>query len=221
GAERLREETRRIWSDKFGLRILEGYGTTETAPVLAANTPMHFKAGSVGRLLPAIRRRLEPVPGIERGGRLIVAGPNVMMGYLRVENPGVIEPPPEGWYDTGDIVDIDGDGFVTIQGRAKRFAKIAGEMVSLTAVETQAGLAWPNFQHAAVALPDPRKGERIVLVSTCRAADVSGFLAFARDRGIAEVMIPKTVLIVGQLPVLGTGKTDYVAVKKLAEAAAD
>ncbi len=107
GAERVREETRRAWSEKFGLRILEGYGATETAPALATNTPMHFRAGTVGRLLPGIDWRLEPVAGIEDGGRLVVSGPNVMLGYLRAEAPGRLEPPAGGSYDTGDIVSVD------------------------------------------------------------------------------------------------------------------
>ena len=128
----------------FKKPIFEGYGVTETAPVLALNTWGHAREGSVGRLLPGIEFRLEPVPGIDEGGRLWVRGPNVMLGYLRAEAPGVLEPPPDGWYDTGDIVSIDTDGFVTIKGRAKRFAKIGGEMVSLAAAEALADAVWKD-----------------------------------------------------------------------------
>ena len=165
GAERVSEETRRVWSERFGLRILEGYGATETAPVIAFNTPMHVRAGTVGRLMPGIEHRLDPVPGIDEGGRLLVKGPNVMLGYFRDTAPGVLEPVADGWYDTGDIVAIDADGFVAIKGRAKRFAKIAGEMVSLGAVEDLAARASPSFRHAALARPDARKGEAVVLAS--------------------------------------------------------
>jgi acyl-[acyl-carrier-protein]-phospholipid O-acyltransferase/long-chain-fatty-acid--[acyl-carrier-protein] ligase len=150
GAERVKPETRRVWFERFGIRILEGYGATETSPALAVNTPMHFKAGTVGRLLPGIQHRLERIEGIDASGRLFVRGPNVMLGYLRAENPGVLQPPADGWYDTGDIVDIDADGFVTIKGRAKRFAKVAGEMVPLGAVEDLVSKVWPEETHAVV-----------------------------------------------------------------------
>lgn len=201
---------------KFGLRILEGYGATETSPVLATNTPMHFRAGTVGRFLPGIAHRLVPVPGIERGGRLLVSGPNVMMGYLHAENPGELEPVKDGWYDTGDIVEIDETGFVTIAGRAKRFAKIAGEMVSLTTVENNAAAAWPDFQHAAVSIEDERKGEQVILVTDYPNADRETLLRKAQELGFSEIMVPRTVMVTDSVPLLGTGKIDYVAVRHLA-----
>ncbi|MCK8784155.1 acyl-[ACP]--phospholipid O-acyltransferase [Roseomonas sp. NAR14] len=216
GAERLREETRRLFADRFGKGILEGYGATETSPVIAINTPKAAKAGTVGRLLPGIEARLEAVPGIEEGGRLVVHGPNVMLGYLRPEAPGTLEPPPGGWYDTGDIVSIDAEGFVRILGRAKRFAKIAGEMVSMAAAEALAGEVWPEALHAVVSLPDARKGERLLLMTTQRDATPAALLARARERGVPELGVPREVRVIERMPLLGTGKTDYPAVQRLA-----
>ncbi|MGE5516789.1 MAG: acyl-[ACP]--phospholipid O-acyltransferase [Bacteroidota bacterium] len=218
GAERVKDETRRVWMEKFGLRLLEGYGATETAPVLAVNTPMHFRAGTVGRLLPGLQHRLEPVPGVDAGGRLWVKGPNVMLGYYRAEKPGVLEPPAEGWYDTGDIVDVDELGYVRILGRAKRFAKIAGEMVSLGKVEGEVSARWPDGQHAVVAVADDRKGEQLVLVTDRAEVTREAVLAHFRAQRLAELLAPKAVLKVDRVPLLATGKADYVAVKALAEA---
>jgi acyl-[acyl-carrier-protein]-phospholipid O-acyltransferase / long-chain-fatty-acid--[acyl-carrier-protein] ligase len=211
GAEPVKEATRRAYMEKFGLRILEGYGVTETAPVLAINTPMFNKFGTVGRLMPGMEARLEPVPGIEEGGRLYVRGPNVMLGYVRAENPGVIERPPEGWHDTGDIVTIDAEGFIAIKGRAKRFAKIGGEMISLAAVEALAAELWPDAMSGVATVPDARKGERLVLVTTKTDPRRSDLLAFARARGASEMMVPTEVLALDKLPLLGSGKIDNIA----------
>jgi len=214
GAEPVREETRKIWSERFGKRILEGYGVTECSPVIAVNTPMHFRAGTVGRILPLVEHRLEPVPGIDGGGRLFVRGPNVMAGYL---HGGAIEAPPEGWYDTGDIVAIDSEGFVTIVGRAKRFAKLGGEMVSLAAAERLAEMAVPETRHAVVSLPDSRRGERLVLVTEAHDFDRNRLLGAAHQLGLPEIAVPREVVEIDQMPLLGTGKTDYAAVTRLAQ----
>jgi acyl-[acyl-carrier-protein]-phospholipid O-acyltransferase/long-chain-fatty-acid--[acyl-carrier-protein] ligase len=216
GAERVKAETRRTWFEKFGIRILEGYGATETSPAIAVNTPMHFRAGTVGRLLPGIAHRLDEVPGIADGARLVVRGPNVMLGYLRAERPGLLEPPAEGWYDTGDIVAIDPDGFVTIKGRAKRFAKVAGEMVPLGAVEEFVAKVWPQAAHAVVAIPDEKRGEQVVLVTDFKEAARAALIAAAREAGVPEMFVPRAIVKVAQVPVLGTGKTDYVTAGQLA-----
>jgi acyl-[acyl-carrier-protein]-phospholipid O-acyltransferase/long-chain-fatty-acid--[acyl-carrier-protein] ligase len=215
GAERVRDETKRLFFERFGARILEGYGATETAPVLAMNTAMHCRAGTVGRFLPGIESRIVPVPGVENGGRLFVRGANVMLGYMRATAPGEIETLEDGWYDTGDIVDIDAEGHVAIKGRAKRFCKIAGEMVSMTAAEGLIASLWPDEQHAVISLPDVRKGERLLLVTTRQTANVSTILSHARDRGVSEIMVPRDLMIVESLPLLGTGKLDYPAIQKL------
>lgn len=213
GAEPVRKETREIWAERFGKRILEGYGVTECSPVIAFNTPMHYRAGSVGRFLPLIEHRLEPVPGIDDGGRLFVRGPNVMAGYLR---GGEIEQPAGGWYDTGDIVTVDGDGFVTIVGRVKRFAKIGGEMISLAAAERIVETAVPEIRHAVVALPDSRRGEKLILVTEARGVDRNRLLEAAHRLGLPEITVPREVIEIECLPLLGTGKTDYPAVARLA-----
>jgi acyl-[acyl-carrier-protein]-phospholipid O-acyltransferase / long-chain-fatty-acid--[acyl-carrier-protein] ligase len=220
GAEAVKDRTRQIYSDRFGVRILEGYGVTETSPVLALNSLIACKSGSVGRLAPLMQSRLEPVPGIDEGGRLFVKGPNVMLGYLRVENPGVLEVPPEGWHDTGDIVTIDAEGFITIRGRAKRFAKIAGEMVSLSAVEAIAAAAFPSTICIAVALPDARKGERVVLLTTDSKVRRDEFQRTAKSKGAPELITPSDIVLVDKLPLLGSGKPDYVAALALAKSRA-
>ncbi len=217
GAEKLQEETRQMWMHKFGIRILEGYGTTETSPVLACNSPMHFKEGTVGRLLPNIEYQLKPVEGIAEGGRLLVRGANVMKGYLLHDQPGVLQPPHDGWYDTGDIVRLDEDGFVYIQGRAKRFAKIAGEMVSLTAVEAMAKQCWADFEHVALAFPDAHKGEQLVLLTTMKNAPRKELLHYAKEHGMHELQVPRTFLYITDIPLMGTGKVDYPTAKVLAE----
>ncbi len=215
GAEPVRAETRRIWRERFGAEILEGFGMTEAAPVVAVNSATHGRDGSVGRLLPGMRMRIEPVDGIEGAGRLWLTGPNVMLGYLTADKPGELQPLEGGWHDSGDIVSVDREGFVEIRGRAKRFAKLAGEMVSLGAVELIAEDLWPDEQHAALAVPDKRKGERIVLLTTKVRPDKSKLAKHAKSAGAAELTIPSEIIKIGEMPLLGSGKTDYVSAQKL------
>jgi acyl-[acyl-carrier-protein]-phospholipid O-acyltransferase/long-chain-fatty-acid--[acyl-carrier-protein] ligase len=221
GAEKLQDDTRTLWAEKFGIRVFEGYGATETSPVLSMNTPMDYRRGTVGRFLPGIEWHLEPVPGVEEGGRLMVRGPNVMLGHLLVARPAELVPPETergaGWYDTGDIVVVDAEGFVHIRGRAKRFAKIGGEMVSLAAVEELAGRTWPTAEHAVVSLPDAQKGEQLVLLTTQPEAGRADLLVRAKADGLSEINVPKRIFALQKLPLLGTGKTDYTAARRLAE----
>lgn len=213
GAEKLRQETDKLWMKKFGIRIFEGYGATEASPVLATNTPMQYKQDTVGRLLPDIRYRLEAVEGIQTGSRFFVSGPNIMLGYIFSNNPGKITPLIDGWHDTGDIVEMDEEGYITIKGRAKRFAKIAGEMVSLTAIEEEIYRLWPTYIHAIVSQPDPRKGEQVVLVTNYQTALLSDILSHFKQHGFSEIGLPRKIIILQKLPMLGSGKVDYQALK--------
>jgi acyl-[acyl-carrier-protein]-phospholipid O-acyltransferase/long-chain-fatty-acid--[acyl-carrier-protein] ligase len=217
GAEKVREETHNLILERFGdVPVLEGYGATEASPVIAVNKPTDNRRGTVGGLLPGMEARLEPVEGIPGGGKLYVRGPNVMAGYLTAG--GAIEPPVDGWHDTGDVVSITEDGWVKIKGRVKRFAKVGGEMVSLTAAEDLACAVWPDDRHAVIALPDPKKGERLILVTDRRDADPSPLIAHAQSIGAPEIAVPRKIIRVPEIPVLGTGKTDYVALQRIVDA---
>jgi acyl-[acyl-carrier-protein]-phospholipid O-acyltransferase / long-chain-fatty-acid--[acyl-carrier-protein] ligase len=213
GAEKLRDATRALYNDKFGIRILEGYGVTEAAPVVAVNTPMHYQHGSVGRILPSMNTRIEPVEGITEGGRLLLSGPNIMLGYLKSDKPGVLQP-AEAWYDTGDIVSIDDEGFIRILGRAKRFAKLGGEMVSLSAIESMVQDCWPKHLHAVISIHDDKKGEQLLLISENPDATVPVLISYAKKHGFPELMVPKKIIHQKELPVLGAGKVDYVTLQQ-------
>jgi acyl-[acyl-carrier-protein]-phospholipid O-acyltransferase/long-chain-fatty-acid--[acyl-carrier-protein] ligase len=221
GAEKLTDEVRRMYSDKFGVRIIEAYGATECSPGISANTPMMSKNGTVGQILPGMEWKLESVPGIDEGALLHVKGPNVMLGYWRESNPGVLEPPSSvfgpGWYPTGDIVSIDQDGFVKILGRVKRFAKVAGEMISLEMVEKIAEHASPKLAHASTTLPDPKRGESIILVTQDRNLKRDMLQAAARELGAPDLAVPRQIVHVDKVPLLGSGKKDYPAVKAIVE----
>lgn len=217
GAEKLSESTRQLWFEKFGLRILEGYGATEAAPALAANTPMAHRPGTVGQFLPGIQHQLQPVEGINEGGLLFVSGPNVMMGYYRYEKPGVLQHTEsmlgKDWYETGDIVSVDTEGFVKIVGRIKRFAKIAGEMISLETVEKLAHHANPDKNHAAITKEDEERGEQLILFTTDKNLSREALIKAAKELKLPELAVPKKILVIPEMPLLGSGKPDYMKLK--------
>jgi acyl-[acyl-carrier-protein]-phospholipid O-acyltransferase/long-chain-fatty-acid--[acyl-carrier-protein] ligase len=221
GGEKLASEVARVWVEKFGLRILEGYGCTECAPVISLATPSAYRCGTVGRFLPGIEHRVEPVKGIEKGGVLHLRGPNLMLGHYLQDQPGVVEPCRSaigpGWYDTGDIVEVDDDGFVIVHGRMRRFAKIAGEMVSLDHIEQVARAASPGHFHAAVLTVEEYGGESTVLFTTDPALDRIMLQKAARALGSRDLAVARQIMRVRELPVLRSGKTDYVRLGKMAE----
>lgn len=223
GAEKLSISVKQTWQEKFGIRILEGYGATECAPVISINVPMDYKENTLGKLLPGINAKLEPVEGIEKGGRLMVKGGNIMKGYLFYGNPGVLNQAElelnDGWYDTGDIVAIDEDGFLTIEGRAKRFAKIAGEMVALETAERIFNEAYPDYQHAAVTREDQSKGEAIVIYTTLAETERKVLVETARKLGLPELAISRDVRYIKELPRLGSGKINYRILTDMTSAA--
>jgi acyl-[acyl-carrier-protein]-phospholipid O-acyltransferase/long-chain-fatty-acid--[acyl-carrier-protein] ligase len=221
GAEKLKPNTRNTWLDKFGIRILEGYGVTEASPIVSLNTPMHHKKGTVGRLMPKIEYFIQPVEGISEGGRLCVKGPNIMLGYMRSTNPGVIEPTKvnnlgDGWHDTGDIVSVDDERYIKILGREKRFAKIGGEMISLALVEEIVSVVDDTSIHASICIDDDRKGEQIILFTTSDNITREKISKAIKIRGSSELFIPKVIIKVKELPVLSTGKLNYREILQMA-----
>ena len=218
GGEAAKADTRSMWMEHSGVRMMEAYGSTECSPVMTANNGIFNKFGSIGKLLPGMQYKIEPVDGIETGGELCVKGPNVMLGYYMPDNPGVLVPPADGWYHTGDVVDLDEIGFFTIKDRIKRFAKIGGEMVSLNAVQDMVIDATKNmegdFNYGVVAVPHESKGEQIVLVTNNQDV-TSGLLhEFVKANGMSELYLPRVILYHDKLPVFATGKSDNVTLKK-------
>ncbi len=221
GAEKLSEETRRLWQDKFGIRILEGYGATECSPVISVNTPFAHRPGSVGKFLPGIEWKVVPAPGIEEGGELHVRGDNVMLGYWRHTAPRKLEPPSSslgpGWYATGDVVTVDEDGYLFIRDRLRRFAKVAGEMIPLEVTERIAAEVSPRYRSAATAVARPGRGDVIVLFTCDPEVDRSVLAGAAKRLGLPELALPRRIVHLDRLPLLATGKPDYVQLKAMAE----
>ncbi|UTC24258.1 MFS transporter [Candidatus Comchoanobacter bicostacola] len=209
GGEKLQTDTYDSWLTQRGILILEGYGATEGAPVFSVNTTMHFKPGTVGRLLPGIEYRFNPFPGVTNGGELCVRGENIMLGYLYHDTPGKITPLPNGWYDTGDVVKVDEQGYLTIVDRVKRFAKVSGEMISLSAIENEVAICWPDQRHGVISIQDTRRGEKLVLVTEKQDANRSELAKKLKENGVSPLAVPSQIETIKQIPLLGTGKIDY------------
>ncbi len=220
GAEKLKAETFNLCCEKMGKRLLDGYGATECSPLISVGSDIYYKRGTVGRLIPGMEYRLDPVEGIKEGGELVLKGGNIMLGYLRESNPGVIEAPKDGWYHTGDIVTVDERGFIEIKGRAKRFAKIAGEMVSLTAIEEALKNLWPSYMHAALRVPDPKRGEQLFIYTTKENPSLEDVKQSFKAQGLSELWVPKHIKYIPEIILTGSGKFDYVKMEEMAKAEA-
>ena len=218
GAEAVKPDTRNLWGERLGVSVKEAYGSTECSPVVTANNRIFNRFGSIGKLLPKIQHKIVPVDGIKNGGELWVKGPNVMMGYIHPDNPGVLEPLKDGWYHTGDVVEIDEIGFVYIRDRIKRFAKVGGEMVSLNAVHETVVKAFEadgvEWAYGIVAVPHETKGEQIVLATNNKKATNDRLHAYIKQNGLPELYLPRVIVYRDSLPVFATGKADNVTLKK-------
>ena len=227
GAEAVKADTRDMWMERLGIRVMEAYGSTECSPVVTANNRIFNRFGSIGKLLPAMEYKIQPIDGIEKGGELVVRGPNVMLGYILPSQPGVLQPLEDGWYHTGDVVEIDEIGFIYIKDRIKRFAKIGGEMVSLNAVDNMVRKAyeWMSpqdksedngemFSYGVVAIPHESKGEQIVLVTNNRMVTQEVLHSYIKNNGMSELYLPRIILFRDKLPMFATGKADNVTLKK-------
>ena len=217
-AEAVKLDTRDMFMERMGVRIMEAYGITECGPFVAANNHVYSRFGSIGRIIPAMEYKIEPVPGIEKGGELVLKGPNVMLGYIMPDNPGKIVSLEGGWYHTGDVVEVDELGYFYIKDRIKRFAKIGGEMVSLNAVQDMVIKAYewmgPDFRYGVVSVPHPSKGEQIVLVTNNKQVTIDVLQDYIRNNGMSELFLPRTILYHETIPAFLTGKTDNVTLKK-------
>ena len=218
GGEAAKSDTRSMWMEHSGVRMMEAYGATECSPVMTANNGIFNKFGSIGKIMPGMQFKILPVDGIENGGELCVKGPNVMQGYYMPTNPGVLVPPEDGWYHTGDVVEMDEIGFFTIKDRIKRFAKIGGEMVSLNAVHDMVVDATKNmegeYSYGVVSIPHESKGEQIVLVTNNEKVTSAMLHEYVKNNGMSELYLPRVILYHEKLPVFATGKADNVTLKK-------
>lgn len=221
GAEALSDAVFEKYAKIYGVRVMSGYGATECSPVVTMNSALQHEYGTVGKVLSGIEYKLAPVAGIDGKdgtvGRLFVKGKNVMKGYLKNDKANhkyLVE--DEGWYDTGDIAEVTPGGYLKIVGRLKRFSKISGEMVSLTAVEDAlTGIFGERKTAVIIAVEDERKGEKLVLVTNEKGADLKSVRERVRGKGLPDLACPREIIYMKDIPKLGTGKVDYVKLREL------
>jgi len=234
GAEKLRPAVAGAFARQFGVRPLEGYGATELSPVVSLNVPdvevagvaqTGTREGSVGHPLPGVAVRVvDPETGgaLPEGaaGMLLVKGPNVMRGYLG-DPETTAQVLREGWYETGDIASLDGDGFIHILDRVSRYSKIGGEMVPHLAVEETlaSGLKTMDRVVAVTSAADERKGEQLVVFYTAEAGDADALAGIAAQSPLPNLWRPRrdNYVRVEALPLLGSGKLDLKRLRRMAE----
>jgi acyl-[acyl-carrier-protein]-phospholipid O-acyltransferase/long-chain-fatty-acid--[acyl-carrier-protein] ligase len=221
GAEGLSDAVFDRYAKTFGVRVMSGYGATECAPIVSIASALCHAYGTVGAILPGIDHKLVPVESIDdaggRVGRLFVRGKNVMKGYLKNEKANhkyLVE--DGGWYDTGDVVEITEEGFLKILGRRKRFAKISGEMVSLTAVEEVIARELAGRKDVAVMTRrDELRGESLVVVTNNGRMDLPSVRQILRAHGFSDLAVPRDIRFMREMPKLGSGKIDYVRLEEM------
>jgi acyl-[acyl-carrier-protein]-phospholipid O-acyltransferase/long-chain-fatty-acid--[acyl-carrier-protein] ligase len=218
GADKCPDALRDGYMKKHGVTLLEGYGATETSPVVSANTPEENRPGSIGKLIPNVQVKIEHLEtGIEfkagEVGKILVKGDLVMKGYLG-QPELTAEAIVDGWYNTGDMGYLDEDGYLWHSGRFKRFVKIGGEMVSLVQVENVMEKHLPEgVSCCIVEIPDEIKGATIVAAVT---KDINK-IAILRKMGqeLPNIALPRQFFVIEELPMMGTGKIDFRSVSEL------
>jgi acyl-[acyl-carrier-protein]-phospholipid O-acyltransferase/long-chain-fatty-acid--[acyl-carrier-protein] ligase len=220
GADKCPEALRTLYREKHGLEIFEGYGTTETSPVISVNPRDNNKPGSIGVAIPGTEIRIVNIDtgaDCETGetGKILVKGDGVMQGYLNDVEESHLRL-KSGWYDTGDLGLLDEDGFLWHKGRLKRFVKIGGEMISLVMVEETLNSVTPDeVDCCAVELPDAKRGSRIVGVTNrpINQQEVSKKLA----QELPNLALPKKYVVVEEFPYMGSGKADFRTLTRIVQ----
>ena len=208
GAEKVDQSTHSMYK-KFGVKILEGYGVTEASPAISVNTKDNYKIGSVGKFMSNIDYKIENIEGYDEGGLLYIRGKNVITHYLNQSKKF-------DWYNTGDVVRVDEDGYLYILGRLKRFAKIAGEMISLSQVEEFPKKFWPNNTSVVCSIKDNEKGEALILITDKKNPDLQKLNRFMKDEGLSNLYLPKKIKFLEEFPILGSGKIDFKKLQDIA-----
>ncbi|WP_375326761.1 acyl-[ACP]--phospholipid O-acyltransferase [Candidatus Tisiphia endosymbiont of Nemotelus uliginosus] len=208
----LREQTRQVWLNKFGIRIFEMYGTAEMSSVIACNTPMHYRSGSVGRLVPQVEYYIKQVEGIEGAGQLFVKGPNIMLGYMFNNNPGVLHYTASelglGWLDTQEVVKCDQDGYIMVLGKLEQFIMIEEKKIPLLLIEQLANIIDKDSANAVIHLENVNREKKIILFTTSVAINNAKFIEILHNNLLPLAYLPE-IINVQEIPRISKGKVNY------------